>query len=61
VLDRPFGFALIRLDGADTALLHLVDAGDESAMATGMRVTASWRDEREGHIRDIECFVPEGS
>jgi uncharacterized OB-fold protein len=59
LLDRPFAFALIRLDGADTAMLHLVDAGEEAAMSTGMRVAARWRDEREGHIRDIECFVPE--
>jgi hypothetical protein len=60
-LDRPFAFALIRLDGADTALLHAVDAGDPSAMTTGMRVQAQWRDERQGHIRDLECFVPEGA
>jgi uncharacterized OB-fold protein len=59
VLDRPFAFALVKLDGADTAMLHVVDAGDESAMATGMRVKARWRSEREGHIRDIEAFVPE--
>ena len=59
-LDRPFAFALIKLDGADTAMLHAVDAGEESAMRTGMRVKAVWRDEREGHIRDIEKFVPEG-
>ena len=61
LLDRPFAFALIRLDGADTGLLHYVDAGDEAAVSTGMRVTARWRDEREGHIQDIECFVPEGA
>jgi uncharacterized protein len=57
--DRPFAYALIKLDGADTALLHVVDAREESRMATGMRVTVRWRDEREGHIRDIECFEPE--
>lgn len=57
--DRPFAFALIRLDGADTGLLHAVDA-PEAEMRTGMRVQARWRDEREGHIYDIECFVPEG-
>ena len=39
-LDRPFAWALIGLDGADTALLHAVDAGDESRMRTGMRVHA---------------------
>ena len=59
LLDRPFAFALIRLDGADTALLHMVDAGKESAMQTGMRVQPRWRDERVGEIQDIEAFVPE--
>jgi uncharacterized OB-fold protein len=58
-LDRPFAWALIKLDGADTAMLHAVDAGDDSHMYTGMRVRARWRAEREGEIRDIECFVPE--
>ena len=57
-LSRPFAFALIRLDGADTALLHAVDAGSIDAMKTGMRVEARWRAERVGHIRDIECFQP---
>ena len=44
----PFAWALISLDGADTALLHAVDAGDESRMRTGMRVRPRWRDERDG-------------
>jgi len=57
-LDRPFAWALIRLDGADTALLHVVDAGAESAMSTGMRVDARWASERTGGIADIEAFVP---
>lgn len=60
-LDRPFAFALVKLDGADQPMVHAVDAGDESAMATGMRVQVRWKDEREGHITDIECFVPEGA
>ena len=60
-LDHPFGWALIKLDGADTPMLHAVDAGSEDAVSTGMRVQAKWRDEREGHINDIECFVPEGA
>ena len=53
-LDKPFAWALIKLDGADTALLHVVD-GDVS---TGSRVKARWRDETAGYITDIECFVP---
>ena len=59
-LDRPFAWALIRLDGADTGLLHAVDAGAAGQMRTGMRVRPQWADERAGHIRDIECFVPAG-
>ena len=57
-LDHPFAFALIRLDGADTGLLHAVDAGAMDRMRTGMRVVARWKDERIGHIADL-CFVPE--
>jgi uncharacterized protein len=57
-LDRPFAWALIRLDGADTGLLHAVDAGEPSAMHTGMRVRPRWAEHRVGHIRDIECFEP---
>lgn len=57
-LDRPFAWALVRLDGADTALLHAVDAGSPAAMATGMRVRVRWADERVGAISDIACFEP---
>jgi uncharacterized protein len=56
--ERPFAFALVQLDGADTALLHVVDVGAERDMATGMRVRADWRPERGGTIRDIRAFVP---
>lgn len=59
-LDRPFAWALIRLDGADTAMLHAVDAARESAMSTGMRVRPRWRRETVGEIGDIECFEAEG-
>jgi hypothetical protein len=57
-LDRPFGWALIRLDGADTGLLHAVDAGSAAAMHTGMRVRARWAEQPAGDIRDILCFEP---
>ena len=58
-LDRPFAWALVQLDGADTSILHAVDAGSRDAIANGMRVRIRWRDERKGHITDIECFEPE--
>jgi uncharacterized OB-fold protein len=55
-LEHPFAFALIRLDGADTALLHAVDAGDESKLAAGVRVKPRFAAEPTGGILDIECF-----
>ncbi len=58
-LDHPFAYALIQLDGADTPLLHVVDAGSEDAMSTGMRVKARWADETVGAITDISAFVAE--
>lgn len=61
-LDRPFAWALIQLDGADTSMLHAVDAGSMDAVSTGARVQIRWADEREGAITDIACFelVPDG-
>lgn len=57
-LPRPFAWALVRLDGADTSMLHAIDAGSPAVMRTGMRVEPRWRDDRTGSIRDVECFVP---
>lgn len=56
-LDRPFAWALIKLDGADTPLLHAVDA-PEGSIKTGDRVHAHWIDEPVGAITDIAWFVP---
>ena len=57
-LTEPFAWALIRLDGADTAMLHAVDAGSAAAMRTGLRVRPRWAASRVGSIRDIACFEP---
>jgi uncharacterized OB-fold protein len=57
-LTEPFAWALIRLDGADTAMLHAVDAGSAAAMRTGLRVRPRWSASRVGSIRDIACFEP---
>jgi uncharacterized OB-fold protein len=56
--DRPFAFALVRLDGADTPLLHAVDVASAAEMRTGMRVRVRWAEATAGHIRDIACFEP---
>ena len=60
-LQHAFAWALVRLDGADTAMLHAVDARTEAVMSTGMRVRVRWAAEPQGGIRDIECFEPEAS
>lgn len=57
-LERPFAWALVRLDGADTPMLHAVAAGDPSAMRVGMRVRARFAAERVGGIRDLAWFEP---
>ena len=57
-LAEPFAWALIRLDGADTAMLHAVDAGSAAAMRTGLRVRPRWAARPAGSIRDIACFEP---
>jgi uncharacterized OB-fold protein len=57
-LDKPFAWALIKLDGADTPLLHAVDAGSSDAISTGARVHAHWVDEPVGAITDIAYFLP---
>ena len=57
-LDKPFAWALIKLDGADTTMLHAVDVDSPAAISTGLRVRARWADEPVGHIRDIVCFEP---
>jgi hypothetical protein len=55
-LQRPHALALVQLDGADTAMLHVVDAPGPDAVTTGARVRIRWADERQGLIDDIACF-----
>ncbi len=48
---------MIKLDGADTPLLHAVDADSSDAISTGARVHAHWVDEPVGAITDIAHFA----
>uniref|UniRef100_A0AAU2JHC0 OB-fold domain-containing protein n=1 Tax=Streptomyces sp. NBC_00049 TaxID=2903617 RepID=A0AAU2JHC0_9ACTN len=57
-LDTPFAWVLVKLDGADTALLHALDAPGPEAVRTGMRVRVRWSADRTGAITDIACFEP---
>src|SRR5690242_2552546 len=49
-LDRPFAWALVRLDGSDTAMLHAVDAAP-GTVHTGLRVRPRWTAVPVGSIR----------
>lgn len=57
-LQHPFAFALIKPDGADTAMVHAVDAGSIDKMSTGMRVMPRWRAEPHHMIDDLEAWEP---
>jgi uncharacterized OB-fold protein len=52
----PFAFVRVRLDGADTDLVHV--ARDLTGLRHGTRVRPVWSSERTGTIRDIACFEP---
>ncbi|MFI7008722.1 OB-fold domain-containing protein [Streptomyces sp. NPDC050145] len=60
-LGTPFAWVLVKLDGADTALLHALDVPGPDAVHTGQRVRIRWAAEREGAITDIACFEPDDS
>lgn len=58
-LDHPFAWVLVRLDGADTPMLHALDVRAPEHVTTGMRVRIRWAEDRRGSITDIACFEPE--
>ncbi|RBA39781.1 DNA-binding protein [Dietzia maris] len=59
-LVTPFAWALVRFDGADTAMLLALAADGPEAVSTGMRVRVRWAAERRGDVHDIACVAPEG-
>ncbi|MDY7036672.1 MAG: Zn-ribbon domain-containing OB-fold protein [Thermodesulfobacteriota bacterium] len=55
----PFVYAIIRLEGADTGLTHILgEIDDLDKIEIGMQVEAVFKTERNGHILDIEYFRP---
>jgi uncharacterized protein len=59
-LDEPVAVGLVRLDGADTVLLHFLVGAGESPPAIGDRVEADLlpAGERTGSILDVKGFRP---
>lgn len=54
--DGPRTFGLIRLDGADGTIFHLIDAAEEE-LEVGMRLRARWAEQPAAEITAIEAFV----
>ncbi len=52
----PYVVAMIKLDEADTCMLHLVKGADMDNLKMGSRVRAAWKEETIGHIMDIDSF-----
>jgi uncharacterized OB-fold protein len=57
-LTTPFAFALVRPDGADVPMVHVVDVASADEMSVGMRVMPRWAAERVGYVTDLEAWVP---
>ena len=55
---EPILYGIIRLDGADTGLVHRMGEVTPEGLKTGMRVTPVFREKREGNILDIQYFWP---
>jgi len=49
----PYGYALFKLDGADTYTMHFINETDYTKLKIGQRVEAVFKEEREGNIGDI--------
>ena len=61
----PYCVGMVRLEGADTSLMHYVSEVDLSDLErakqnvrVGMKLQAVWKEEREGRISDILHFKP---
>ncbi len=52
----PYGYGLIKLDGATSRLQHFLNETDRSRMRVGQRVRARFRPVRVGKLTDIEYF-----
>ena len=55
----PFGFGVIKLDGADTGLTHLIGDFEPTQLHSGARVKAVFASNRKGNMLDIKFFKPQ--
>ena len=57
-VEAPFIYGIIKLDGADTGMAHIIDGVNPENIRIGMRMQAVFKDERVGSILDIKYFRP---
>lgn len=55
-LEAPFVMGIVKLDGADTGMLHLLKGASPADLKIGRRVKAVFADQRIGHIMDLSHF-----
>jgi len=56
--EAPYILALIKLDGADTPMVHILDEVDSDAVKDGLRVEAVLSEKTTSTILDIDHFKP---
>lgn len=56
--NAPIIYGIIRLDGADTGLTHLIGEVPFDDLKPGLRMTPVFAEERKGNILDIKYFKP---
>lgn len=56
--EPPYALALVKLDGADTSLVHILGEVEVEDVEHGMRVEPVWKEERVGYLTDISHFRP---
>ena len=54
----PFAYGIIKLDGADTGIAHIIDEVNPKNIRIGMKVRSVFKDRRVGSILDIKYFKP---
>jgi uncharacterized OB-fold protein len=54
----PFAIGIIKLDRADTGIVHLIGGGEIDEICSGMRVEPVFSEEKRGNLLAIEYFKP---
>jgi uncharacterized OB-fold protein len=54
----PLIYGIIKLDGADTGMTHLIDGVPFNALHIGMRMKPVFAEQRKADILDIAYFMP---